>query len=91
MALEVAEERHDCCPPKLELEPSECCVIDDVSIDARDGLLKLADDRGSDSLAAASYADMSRASPLQYHVVAHPPDPPPQSIALHKLICVFLN
>ena len=91
MALEVAEEGHDCCPPKLELEPSECCVLDDVSVDVRDGTLKLEDDRGADALAPASYADIARAAPLRCHAVADPPDPPAPSVALHKLVCVYLN
>lgn len=91
MALEVAEEGHDCCPPKLELEPSECCILDDVSVDARDGTLKLEDDRGADTLAPASYVDLAGAAPRHYHALADPPDPPARSVALHKLVCVYLN
>jgi hypothetical protein len=91
MALEVAEEGHDCCPPKLELEPSECCILDDVSVDARDGTLKLDDDRGADALVPASYVDIPGSAPLHDHALADPPDPPPQSVALHKLVCVYLN
>ena len=34
MAVEAAEEAHDCCPPEIRLDASECCVIDDATLDA---------------------------------------------------------
>jgi hypothetical protein len=40
MALEVIEEGHDCCPAEVNLELPECCELDDVSVDKRDGLLE---------------------------------------------------
>ena len=50
MALEAAEEQHDCCPPEIRLDAMECCVIDDVTHDARGSRLWL-DDDGSAEIA----------------------------------------
>ena len=41
MAVEVVGEGHDCCPPELRLDPSECCQIDVGSSDARTGAIKI--------------------------------------------------
>ncbi len=90
MALEVVEEGHDCCPPELKLELPECCEIDDVSVDKRDGLLELWDTPDVDDAAH---------SPLHYPVLrafgreysaSDPPDPPDRPEARHKLFCVYL-
>ncbi|MDJ0751139.1 MAG: hypothetical protein QNJ11_16750 [Woeseiaceae bacterium] len=91
MALEVVEEGHDCCPPKLGLEPSECCKLDDVSVDTRDGAIKLDPDRDAGAMLPASYVDVSGAALPHCHALDDPPDPPARSVALHKLVCVYLN
>ena len=91
MALAVVEEGHDCCPPKLELEPSECCKLDDVGVDTRDSTIKLDQDRDTYAMLPASYVDMSGAALRHCHALADPPDPPARSVALHKLVCVYLK
>ncbi len=35
MALESSEPAHDCCPPELQVEPLECCTLDDVLTGSR--------------------------------------------------------
>ncbi len=91
MALEVVEEGHDCCPPELRLDPSECCEIDDASVDARSGSLKLDDGGEVDAGPALSCSDLG-AAPVGFHYSqTGPPEPPPRSVALHKLNCVYLD
>jgi hypothetical protein len=90
MALEVIEEGHDCCPPKLELELPECCELDDISVDKRDGLLELWDSPESDDLTAGSlYSQVARASDREY-TASDPPDPPDRAEDRHKILCIFL-
>jgi hypothetical protein len=91
MALEVVEEGHDCCPPELRLDPSECCEVDDASVDARSGLLKLDDNGDVDDESAPAYGSLA-AAPMGFHfATTGPPEPPPRSVALHKLNCVYLD
>ena len=37
MAFDVVEESHDCCPPEIELNASDCCEVGDANIDTRGG------------------------------------------------------
>ena len=88
MALEVVENGHDCCPPELKLEASECCELDDVSLDIR-GAGKFEPDDVVALWAPAPLAmpDAARAQ----RVIAKPPDPPDDYPDLNTLFCVFLN
>ncbi|NCF16381.1 MAG: hypothetical protein GWP62_13785 [Gammaproteobacteria bacterium] len=80
MALEVIEEGHDCCPAEVNLELPECCELDDVSVDKRDGLLELWDAPDTDDVAP---------DPRSYSA-SDPPDPPGRAEARHKLFCIYL-
>jgi hypothetical protein len=91
MALEVVEEGHDCCPPELNLELSECCVLDDVSIDKRDGLLDLWDSPDYDAIAISPLEELVARVPVYHSAATDPPDPPWQFENLQKLFCVYLN
>ena len=91
MALEVAEDthhRHDCCPPEIELDPSECCEIGAASVSTRGD--QLTPDKDLDE---AIPAETPRIAPAarQYAAAADPPDPPEPVHALHKLNCVYLK
>jgi len=90
MALEVIEEGHDCCPPELKLELPECCEIDDVSVDKRDGLLELWDAPDADELATGPLQDLTARTSEHRYTATDPPDPPDRPEARHKLFCVYL-
>jgi hypothetical protein len=90
MALEVAEEGHDCCPPELNLEPQECCVLDDVGTDSRAGSLKQDSSSDCDELASAPSVIAETSASRHTIAVVDPPDPPRPATALHKLHCVYL-
>jgi hypothetical protein len=91
MALEVVEQGHDCCPPKLQLEASECCEIDDVSVDARSGLFGPDDQPEPDSASSYTAAEALNNGFERYAVGVDPPDPPGTSPPLYKLNCVYLK
>ena len=91
MALEVVEDSHhahDCCPPKPQLDTSECCDLDDVNIAPRGDELSADKD-----LVQVPPADLPGlvAAAQKYAAAADPPDPPAPGRALHKLHCVYLK
>ncbi len=89
-ALEVVEEVHDCCPPELNLESSECCEVDDATVDKRKGMLKPWDSPDSDDLATDALGMLVAPAPARRLSAADPPDPPPNAQPLHKLFCIYL-
>lgn len=89
MALEVVEKGHDCCPPELSLSSYECCAVDDVSVDRRDGSIDF-DNADVEMAAIPEHQDVSTAASMRYIAAPDPPDPPERSLALHKLNCVYL-
>jgi hypothetical protein len=92
MALQVVEEEHDCCPPELKLEALECCQIDDISVDARAGSVKVDDSDDSDQgLLSPRFPGIVTRTTAYYRATAGPPDPPNQLVPLHKLNCVYLK
>ena len=91
MALEVvADSRHahDCCPPKPQLDTSECCDVDDASVAPRSDGLSLDTD-----VAQAPPAPLPGVAVIarKYAAATDPPDPPAPGRALHKLNCVYLK
>jgi len=91
MALEVVEQGHDCCPPELQIESSECCEVDDVNVDARSGLLEPDDQPEPDSLAGCAFVQTQNHGHARHTVGVDPPDPPAHSPPLYKLNCVYLK
>jgi hypothetical protein len=91
MALEVVEQDHDCCPPELKLEALECCQIDDISVDARAGSLKVDDSDDSDQSLSPRFPGAVARTTAYRRVTAGPPDPPNRLVPLHKLNCVYLK
>lgn len=91
MALEVIEEGHDCCPPELNLEFSQCCELDDVSVDKRDGLLELWDTPDHDDIASGPLDKLVARVPVIHSSATDPPDPPDQVENLQKRFCVYLK
>lgn len=90
MALEVVEEGHDCCPPELRLDPSECCQIDVGSNDTRSGIIKV-DLDGAESLAAPAYVALDDLAAPRSHALPDPPVPPRPQRDLNALFCVYLK
>jgi hypothetical protein len=89
MAIEVIEHEHDCCPPELQLKASECCELDSVSVDARDGAVEL---EGDVEAGPAPFAGGPMLpAPPRYSAALDPPDPPGTSADLNKLYCVYLK
>lgn len=91
MALEVVEKGHDCCPPELQVELPQCCGIDAVSIDKRDGTLELWDSPDVDDSATGLPDEFLARVPGREFSAADPPDPPDRVEIRHKLFCVYLN
>ena len=91
MALEVAEDAHhahDCCPPKPQVDTSECCDVDEASVASRgDGLSPDKDLAG----AVPAEQPVAAAAAARHAAAADPPDPPAPRRALHKLNCVYLK
>lgn len=90
MALEIVEEGHDCCPPELKLELPQCCDLDDVSVDKRDGLLELWDAPDTDDVASDPLQDLVSLAPERSYPASDPPDPPARAESRHKLFCIYL-
>jgi hypothetical protein len=86
MAMEVPADGHDCCPSSIELEPTECCDIDDVSVDRKD-------DRDLDVFSAGpvSYRTELPAPRRAEFRRSAPPDPVDFSPPIHVLNCVYLK
>ena len=91
MALEIVEQGHDCCPPEIQLESSDCCELDDVSVDARGDVLKLDGSPDLDTLSVPSYTLLPNPVPARYSGAVDPPDPPGDSRPLYDLYCVYLK
>ncbi len=91
MAIEVEEEGHDCCPPELKYEPRECCELGDVNIDSRSAFQKYDVTPDFDFAVAGSLTSVAAFSPAVFIASSDPPDPPGQSVALHKRHCVYLK
>jgi hypothetical protein len=91
MALEAVEEAHDCCPPEIHLDAAECCLIDDVTHDARGTRIWLDEDGGAEVLLLPAFADV--VAPVRDHGIeaTGPPDPPLRAIPVYKLNCVYLK
>lgn len=89
MAIEVVEDGHDCCPPELRLESSDCCEVDDGSVQAR---LSIFEFDGKDAPAAAPGFDQLRpAFAVRYLPAVDPPDPPGERPDVNALFCVYLK
>ena len=91
MALEVDQDTHDCCPPKISLDPSDCCEIDDAAVDVRGDSLEIERDTAIELAPAPAYADLAASPPMFYRATAGPPRPVPDFVPLHKLNCVYLK
>jgi hypothetical protein len=91
MAIETAEEAHDCCPPEIRLDASDCCVVDDATLDARGARLWLDDDSGPDVLVAPAFADPLALRHVHSPVATGPPDALVRKVALHKINCAYIE
>ncbi len=83
MAIEVVEERHDCCPPELNLEALECCELDDASVDTRSWTSEDDLTPESDAISVSAPGHVMAFSPARFLASTGPPNPPDRSVALH--------
>jgi hypothetical protein len=88
MALEAPENDHDCCPPTIELQQTDCCELQAVAPEKRDGKFASMDDLPIHS-AVISWP-LLRTTSASLHET-RPPDPVNYSPPLHKLFCVYLD
>jgi hypothetical protein len=88
MALQVPDQGHDCCPATIEMQQVDCCDLDDVTLDKRDGEFE-----GSDEVLVATTISTwpSLPSVASSWQAKKPPDPGNHSPPLHKLFCVYLK
>ena len=91
MALEAAEEQHDCCPPEIRLDAMECCVIDDVTHDARGARLWLDDDSSAEVMLAPKFVDIDLPRQIRGPQPTGPPELPPRAVPVYKLNCAYLK
>ena len=90
MAIEVVEEGHDCCPPELRLDPSECCEIDVGTIGKRGDIFPQ-DVEPDTVVAAAAYRDLAELAVPRHYAITGPPPPPDNPTDLNKLLCTYLK
>lgn len=89
MAIEAVADEHDCCPPELSLDPSECCEVDDGSIQVRGTKFEL--DNNDTLSPATDYAALVAVTDGRHARAADPPDPPDHCPDLNTLFCVYLK
>ena len=91
MAIEEIEERHDCCPSELNLQPTECCDIDALSLLPRGDRLNLDDPTDVVVFASGAGPESIDLALVRHFASVDPPDPPPDAQPRHKLFCVYLK
>ncbi len=91
MALEVVEDRHDCCPKELKIEPASCCELDDASVDLRSGTQAKDATPDFEPIMAGVPIEPRVFSAGHFLASSDPPAPPARSIAIHKRNCVYLK
>ena len=89
MAIEVIAEEHDCCPPELRLEPSDCCEVDDGSVQSRGTTFEF--DAGDEPAAVHGQALRLPTRTGRNAPLSDPPDPPDTRPDLNALFCVYLK
>ena len=88
MAIETAQNGHDCCPPTVELQQIDCCELDFATADKRGGKFESYDDL------VVITTVVTWPSPHTADISLNeirPPDPTDYSPPLHKLFCVYLD
>jgi hypothetical protein len=88
MAINAPETDHDCCPPSIEFQPSDCCELDAATADKRGGKFEAHDDLVVIST-GVNWPSLHKDSISRHE--ARPPDPAYSSPPLHKLFCVYLD
>ena len=86
IAMESLADEHDCCPSSIELQQHDCCEVDAIHSDKRDG-----DDSKSFVLAAGETIAHVAAHRRSLCRVAVPPDPDVASPPINVLNCVYLK
>lgn len=85
----VADEGHDCCPPELRLEATDCCEVNDGSLQSRSATYEF--DESETVSSATGYAVLELVPSARISPAADPPDPPDVSPDLSALFCVYLK
>lgn len=89
MAIEAIADEHDCCPPELRLDPSDCCEVNDGSVQTRGATFEF--DAGEKLAPGPAYAALVSAVTGHFEPAADPPDPPDCRPDLNALYCVYLK
>ena len=90
MAIEVVEEGHDCCPPELRVDPSECCEIDVGTVRTRGDTFPQ-DVEPDTVVAAAAYRDLAELAVPRHCATTGPPPAPDSPTDFNKLYCTYLK
>ena len=88
MAIETAQNGHDCCPPTVELQQIDCCELDAATADKRGGKFESYDDLVV--ITTVVTWPSSHTADISLNEI-RPPDPTDYSPPLHKLFCVYLD
>jgi hypothetical protein len=88
IAIETAQDGHDCCPPTVELQQIDCCELDSATSDKRGGKFESYDDLFVVST-VVPWPSLHRADISENEM--RPPDPAYYSPRLHKIFCVYLD
>jgi len=88
MAIETAQDGHDCCPPTVELQQIDCCELDSATADKRGGKFENYDDLFVVST-VVPWPSLNKADVSENEI--RPPDPVDYSPPLHKIFCVYLD
>ena len=87
LAVQEADDFHECCPPTIELQQLNCCEIDPVAIDHRY-------ENSADEVVAAVTTGYQAVWPSRwtsYRRSVPPPDPDVASQPIHVINCVYLK
>ncbi len=91
MAVEAAADGHDCCPPEIRLDPSDCCVVDDAAHDARSARFSLDDDGGFDVPPGPGHVHQALPDPAAGPEATGPPLRAYRTTPVYKLNCAYLK
>ncbi len=91
MALEIEEDRHDCCPDEVKIERVDCCDLDDASVDSRSGTQEVDATPDFEPILIGAPVEPRASSGGPFLARGDPPVPRAPTIAIHKRNCVYLK
>lgn len=91
MALQPAEDAHDCCPPETRLDAVDCCTLDDVTHDTRSARTWSDDDKGIELPLAPAFAAVAIPARGSGAEATGPPGHSFGVVPVYKLNCAYLK